>query len=229
MTVMQSRPGTAGTELPGSHKAYLPGSRPDLRVPVREVVLSTGEKVVLYDTSGPYTDTSLRTDIRLGLPRLREGWVIERGDTEDYDGRPAQPYDDGRRAGAGGSRNLDSVFAATSRPRRGSPGRTVTQLAYARRGQVTPEMEFVARREGVGVEQVRSEVARGRAVLPANVNHPESEPMAIGSRLLVKVNANIGNSSVASSIEEEVDKMTWSIRWGADTVMDLSTGRNIHN
>jgi len=226
VTAIQDQSSNAGAEFPGSHKTYLPGSRPDLRVPMREVVLSTGDSMVLYDTSGPYTDTALRTDIRLGLPRLREGWVVERGDTDEYDGRPVQPADDGRNAA--GSRNLDSLFTTTSRPRRAQSGRTVTQLAYARRGQVTPEMEFVALREGVSVEHVRSEIVRGRAVLPANVNHPESEPMAIGRNFLVKVNANIGNSAVASSIEEEVDKMTWSTRWGADTVMDLSTGRNIH-
>jgi phosphomethylpyrimidine synthase len=137
-----------------------------------------------------------------------------------------QPVDDGRKARD--TRNLDSVFSGTRQPRRALPGATVTQLAYARRGHVTPEMEFVAVREGVAVEHVREELARGRAVLPANVNHPESEPMAIGRNFLVKINANIGNSAVASSIEEEVEKMTWATRWGADTVMDLSTGRNIH-
>ncbi len=226
MTAVQNQPGTDSTAFPGSRKTYLPGSRPDLRVPMREVVLSTGDSIVLYDTSGPYTDASLRTDIRLGLPRLRQSWVAKRADTQEYDGRPVQPVDDGRRAQD--HRDLDSVFAATNRPRRALPGRVVTQLAYARRGEVTPEMEFVALREGVSVEHVRSEIARGRAVLPANANHPESEPMVIGRNFLVKVNANIGNSAVASSIEEEVDKMTWSTRWGADTVMDLSTGRNIH-
>jgi phosphomethylpyrimidine synthase len=226
MTAVQHQPNTDPTAFPGSRKTYLPGSRPDLRVPMREVQLSTGDSVVLYDTSGPYTDTSLRTDIRLGLPRLRAGWVTEREDTQEYAGRPVRPVDDGRKADD--RRDLDSVFTSTSRPRRALPGSTVTQLAYARRGQVTPEMEFVALREGVDVEHVRSELARGRAVLPANVNHPESEPMAIGRNFLVKINANIGNSAVASSIEEEVDKMTWSTRWGADTVMDLSTGRNIH-
>ena len=226
MTAVAPRPATSSSGIPGSRKTYLPGSRPDLRVPMREVPLTTGDSVVLYDTSGPYTDPELRTDVRLGLPRLREPWIAERGDTEDYDGRPVQPVDNGRRAGD--SRDLDRVFAATSRPRRALPGRTVTQLAYARRGEITPEMEFVALREGVTPEHVRSEVARGRAVLPLNVNHPESEPMAIGRNFLVKINANIGNSAVASSIEEEVDKMTWATRWGADTVMDLSTGRNIH-
>ncbi|WP_052091187.1 phosphomethylpyrimidine synthase ThiC [Modestobacter caceresii] len=226
MTDVQHRPQTEDTEFPGSRKTHLQGSRPDLRVPMREVQLSTGDSVVLYDTSGPYTDPAVHTDIRAGLPRLRENWIAERADTESYEGRPVQPVDNGRRPGD--TRDLDSVFGAAHRPRRGLPGTTVTQLAYARRGQVTPEMEFVALREGVSVEHVRSEIARGRAVLPANVNHPESEPMAIGRNLLVKINANIGNSAVASSIEEEVDKMTWATRWGADTVMDLSTGRNIH-
>jgi phosphomethylpyrimidine synthase len=215
-----------GTAFPGSRKTYLQGSRPDLRVPMREVLLSTGDSVVLYDTSGPYTDPALRTDVRLGLPALRQVWLEERGDTAPYDGRPVQPVDNGLKTHD--SRNLDAVFSGTRRPRRGLPGRTVTQLAYARRGEITPEMEFVALREGLDPAYVRDEVARGRAVIPANVNHPESEPMAIGRNLLVKINANIGNSAVASSIEEEVDKMTWATRWGADTVMDLSTGRNIH-
>ncbi|GAC1325945.1 MAG: phosphomethylpyrimidine synthase ThiC [Mycobacteriales bacterium] len=215
-----------GSSFPGSRKTYLVGSRPDLRVPMREVVLSTGDSVVLYDTSGPYTDTGLRTDVRLGLPRLRTAWIDERADTETYDGRPVQPVDDGRKAAD--DRDLDRVFAGSHRPRRALAGKTVTQLAYARRGQITPEMEFVAIREGCTPEHVRDELARGRVVLPLNVNHPETEPMAIGRNFLVKINANIGNSAVASSIEEEVDKMTWSTRWGADTVMDLSTGRNIH-
>ena len=229
-----SSPG-GGTAFPGSRKTYLSGSRPDLRVPMREVVLSTGDSVVLYDTSGPYTDPSLRTDVRLGLPALRADWIEERVDTEAYDGRTVQSVDNGlkshdhRSAGGAGERNLDSVFdAAGRRPRRALPGRTVTQLAYARAGQITPEMDFVALREGLAPEFVRDEVARGRAVLPLNVNHPEVEPMAIGRGFLVKINANIGNSAVASSIEQEVDKMVWATRWGADTVMDLSTGRNIH-
>jgi phosphomethylpyrimidine synthase len=226
MTATADTPTGLGTPFPGSRKTYLQGSRPDLRVPMREVPLTTGDSVVLYDTSGPYTDTTLRTDVRLGLPRLREPWIAERGDTGAYDGRPVQPLDDG--AKAHDHRDLDRVFETTARPRRALPGRVVTQLAYARRGDVTPEMEFVALREGCTPEHVRDEVARGRAVLPLNVNHPESEPMAIGRNFLVKVNANIGNSAVASSIEEEVEKMTWATRWGADTVMDLSTGRNIH-
>jgi len=195
---------------------------------MREVRLSTGDSVVLYDTSGPYTDPTFEPDITQGLAGLRARWIAERGDTEEYAGRPARPEDDGRRA-TSGLRNLDAVFPGLSRrPRRGRDGRAVTQLAYARRGTITPEMEFIAVREGLPAEFVRDEVARGRAIIPANVNHPETEPMIIGRNFLVKINANIGNSAVASSIEEEVDKMRWSTRWGADTVMDLSTGRNIH-
>lgn len=171
-----------------SRKTYLPGSRPDIRVPMREIVLTNGDIVVLYDTSGPYTDPDYSPDPYRGLPTLRSGWIAER-------------------AAAGG---------------------TVTQLARARAGEITPEMEFVALREGVSPEYVRDEVAAGRAVLPVNVNHPEAEPMTIGRGFLVKVNANIGNSAVTSSIEEEVAKMTWATRWGADTIMDLSTGKDIH-
>ena len=212
----------------GSRKVYLSGGRSDMRVPMREVRLSTGDSVVLYDTSGPYTDPTFEPDITQGLAGLRARWIAERGDTEEYAGRPARPEDDGRRA-TSGLRNLDAVFPGLSRrPRRGRDGRAVTQLAYARRGTITPEMEFIAVREGLPAEFVRDEVARGRAIIPANVNHPETEPMIIGRNFLVKINANIGNSAVASSIEEEVDKMRWSTRWGADTVMDLSTGRNIH-
>ena len=212
--------------FPGSTKTYLQGSRPDLQVPMREVTLTTGDTVVLYDTSGPWTDPSLRSDIRLGLPALRAAWIAERGDTEEYAGREVLPIDNGRKPDD--HRDLDRVFEGTRRPRRALPGRTVTQLRYAKDGVITPEMEFIALREGVTPEHVRAEVAAGRAVLPLNVNHPESEPMAIGRNFLVKINANIGNSAVASSIEEEVEKMTWATRWGADTVMDLSTGRNIH-
>ena len=214
-----------------TRKVYLtgraPGDNHELRVPMREVGLTTGEALVLYDTSGPYTDPDHVADVRRGLPGLRTPWIDARGDVEDYEGRQVRPEDNGRGAGDLGS--LDAVFpSAGRRPRRGGAGRAVTQLAYARRGEITAEMAFVALREGVDVETVRAEVARGRAVIPANVNHPESEPMIIGRSFLVKVNANIGNSAVASSIEEEVEKMTWATRWGADTVMDLSTGRNIH-
>src|SRR3954468_20328930 len=226
MTALDDSPTTTGTPFPGSRKTYLQGSRPDLRVPMREVELTTGDSVILYDTSGPYTDPSLRTDVRLGLPRLRSTWIEERNDTEEYDGRPVQPIDNGLKAHD--HRNLDSVFNGTGKARRALPGKNVSQLHYARQGVITPEMEFVALREGVAPSYVLDEVARGRAVIPANVNHPESEPMAIGRGFLVKINANIGNSAVASSIEEEVEKMTWATRWGADTVMDLSTGKNIH-
>ena len=210
-----------------ARKTYLRGSRADVRVPMREVPLSAGGSVVLYDTSGPYTDPGYEPDVRRGLPGLRAGWIGGRGDTEAYAGAAAGPADDGR--GSRDPRSLDAVFGDQDRaPRRGRDGQPVTQLAYARRGQITEEMEFAALREGVAPEVVREELARGRAVLPANVNHPESEPMIIGKAFLVKINANIGNSAVTSSIEEEVDKMTWATRWGADTVMDLSTGRNIH-
>ncbi|KPC82310.1 phosphomethylpyrimidine synthase ThiC [Streptomyces sp. NRRL S-4] len=228
----------------GWHKGYVQGSRPDLRVPVRQVHLTNGKDVTLYDTSGPYTDPATDTDVRRGLAPLREHWIIARGDTEEYAGRPARPEDDGLkrtsprtgsplpqqgRERGEGLRNLDAVFPGRPRqPRRSRDGAPVTQLAYARRGEITPEMEYVAIRENVLPEVVREEIAAGRAVLPANVNHPEIEPMIIGKRFLVKVNANIGNSAVTSSIEEEVDKMTWATKWGADTVMDLSTGRNIH-
>ncbi len=211
-------------------KTYLPGAD-GLRVPMREVSLTNGDSVVLYDTSGPYTDPSVTTDIAKGLPRLREDWILARGDVARYGGRPVRPIDDGYREQADRARglgSLDAVFRGDGREPLVANGAPVTQLAYARRGVVTREMEFVAIREGVSAEFVRDEVAAGRAIIPANVNHPESEPMIIGRNFLVKINANIGNSAVASSIEEEVEKMTWATRWGADTVMDLSTGRNIH-
>ncbi|MEX5710291.1 phosphomethylpyrimidine synthase ThiC [Parafrankia sp. FMc6] len=218
--------GILARPFPGSRKTYLVGSRPDLRVPMREVALSTGDSLVLYDTSGPYTDPGTGVDVRRGLPALRAGWIAARGDTEEIEGRAVQPADDGRHGPDGQAG--DTFLGSGQAPRRATAGRAVTQLAYARRGEITAEMEFVALREGLSPELVRDEIATGRAVLPANVNHPESEPMAIGRNLLVKINANIGNSAVASSIEEEVEKMVWSTRWGADTVMDLSTGRNIH-
>jgi len=198
----------SGTPIRGSRKAHLQGSRPDLRVPVREILLGDGDGTGVfrvYDSSGPYTDPGVCTDVRRGLPSVRGAWIRERGDVEEY-------------SGAG----------ATARPLRARAGATVTQMHYARRGEVTPEMEFVALREGVDPRLVRDEVARGRAIIPANVNHPESEPMIIGRNFLVKINANIGNSAVKSSIEDEVEKMTWATRWGADTIMDLSTGHDIH-
>ncbi|WP_354641638.1 phosphomethylpyrimidine synthase ThiC [Kitasatospora camelliae] len=221
-----------GYPTPAWRKAYREGSRPDLRVPYREVQLTNGRTVPLYDTSGPYTDSAYEPDVRRGLPALRDPWIRQRGDVEEYEGREARPEDDGIKHTSprgGNLRNLDAVFPGRPRrPLRGRDGAAVTQLAYAKRGVVTPEMEFVALREGLAPEFVRAEVARGRAVIPVNVNHPEVEPAIIGTNFLVKINANIGNSAVTSSIEEEVEKMTWATRWGADTVMDLSTGRNIH-
>ncbi|GAA2739794.1 MULTISPECIES: phosphomethylpyrimidine synthase ThiC [Kitasatospora] len=223
---------TTGYPTPAWRKAYRDGSRPDLRVPYREVRLTNGKSVPLYDTSGPYTDPAYEADVRRGLPALRDAWIRQRGDVEEYEGREARPEDDGIKHTAprgGNLRNLDAVFPGRPRrPLRGRDGASVTQLGYARRGIITPEMEFVALREGLEPEFVRDEVARGRAVIPVNVNHPEVEPAIIGTNFLVKINANIGNSAVTSSIEEEVEKMTWATRWGADTVMDLSTGRNIH-
>ncbi|WP_328959334.1 phosphomethylpyrimidine synthase ThiC [Kitasatospora purpeofusca] len=221
-----------GYPTPAWRKAYREGSRPDLRVPYREVVLTNEKTVPLYDTSGPYTDPAYEPDVRRGLPALRDAWIRQRGDVEEYDGREARPEDDGIKHTSprgGNLRNLDAVFPGRPRrPLRGRDGVAVTQLGYAKRGIVTPEMEFVALREGLAPEYVRDEVALGRAVIPVNVNHPEVEPSIIGTNFLVKINANIGNSAVTSSIEEEVEKMTWATRWGADTVMDLSTGRNIH-
>ncbi|WP_328807733.1 phosphomethylpyrimidine synthase ThiC [Nonomuraea antri] len=199
----------------------------DLRVPMRRVNLSNGTSLTLYDTSGPYTDPDVETDVTRGLPRRREQWILDRGDVVRYGGRQVRPVDDGYQDQDGWMRReADSL--AGHRPLRSASGAPVTQLGYARRGLITREMEFVAVREGVSPEFVRDEVAAGRAIIPANVNHPETEPMIIGRSFLVKINANIGNSSVTSSIEEEVEKMTWATRWGADTVMDLSTGRDIH-
>jgi phosphomethylpyrimidine synthase len=240
--------------LPASRKIYVAGARhPDIRVPMREIALhpSAGEPpLVVYDTSGPYTEPQAQIDITAGLPRLREDWIRARDDVEDYEGRRVAPADNGFARGE----RLAAEFPLRPRPLRARAGCAVTQLAYARAGIVTPEMEFVAIRENglrerlwetglmregesfgaeipdeVTPEFVRDEIARGRAILPANINHPESEPMIIGRNFLVKINANIGNSAVTSSVAEEVDKMVWAIRWGADTVMDLSTGRNIHN
>ena len=239
--------------LPASRKIHIPGRlHPDLRVPCREIALhpSAGEAPVrVYDASGPYTDPAAAIAIEAGLPRLREAWITARADTEEQPGRPRQPADNGFATGD----SLSPEFPQCHRPRRALAGRAVTQLAYARAGIVTPEMEFVAIRENLGREAareqlarsgqpfgatipdhvtpefVRDEVARGRAIVPANINHPELEPMAIGRNFLVKINANIGNSAVTSAMAEEVEKMVWAIRWGADTVMDLSTGRNIHN
>ncbi len=265
--------------LPNSQKIYVTGSRPDIRVPMREITQADtptgfgGEKnppIYVYDTSGPYTDPQAKIDIRSGLPALRQRWIEERGDTEALTGLTSQ---------YGRERAADPATASLRfpglhrTPRRAKAGANVTQMHYARRGIITPEMEFIAIRENqrraeyieslrasgpagakladmmgrqhpgqafgaaafganaareITPEFVREEVARGRAIIPANINHPESEPMIIGRNFLVKINANIGNSAVTSSIGEEVDKMTWSIRWGGDTVMDLSTGKHIH-
>jgi len=241
--------------LPNSKKIYVTGSRPDIRVPMREIAQTpTGSEpnppIFVYDCSGPYTDPAAQIDIRAGLPPLRAGWIAERGDTEELPGLSSD-YGRSREADAG---LAELRFDLKRKPRRARAGANVTQMHYARQGIVTPEMEFVAIREnqrldalpevirrqhrgesfGAAIPQritpefVRDEVARGRAIIPANINHPESEPMIIGRNFLTKINCNIGNSPIVSSIQEEVDKMTWAIRWGGDTVMDLSTGKNIH-
>jgi phosphomethylpyrimidine synthase len=205
-------------------KVYVGGSDPSIRVPRRAVTLTDGTVHTLYDTSGPYTDSESLVDIRTGLQPLRRRWIAARNDTIELE-RPTSLYRRGREA----MPELNELrFPSPRAPRRAKPGGNVTQMHYAARGEITPEMEFVALRESVEPEFVRAEIARGRAILPSNVNHPESEPMIIGRNFLVKINANIGNSAVSSSIEEEVEKMTWATRWGADTVMDLSTGKNIH-
>ncbi len=208
---------------PSSHKVYLDG--PDgLRVPARMIHLSDDTSFQVYDTSGPHSDPGLALYVREGLAPLRESWIRARGDVEELDGSTSA-YRREREADA----SLEAVrFKGGRKPLRAKPGRAVTQMHYARRGEITPEMHYVAIREGVAPEFVRDEIARGRAILPANINHPETEPMIIGRNFLVKINANIGNSAISSSIEEEVEKMTWATRWGADTVMDLSTGKNIH-
>jgi phosphomethylpyrimidine synthase len=249
--------------FPNSSKVFVEGSRPDLRVPMREVAQSDtpasfgvekNPAIVVYDTSGPYTDPAANIDIRAGLPALRAGWIEERGDTVVL-AEPSSAY--GREQLAAPAL-AGMRFNLQRKPRRARAAANVTQMHYARRAIVTPEMEFIAIRENLQRERmrntqpeivtrqhsgqsfgaaipdhvtpefVRSEVARGRAIIPANINHPETEPMIIGRNFLTKINANIGNSAVSSSIQEEVEKMTWATRWGADTVMDLSTGKNIH-
>jgi len=246
--------------IPGSRKIHVQGSRPDLKVPMREITqaqtptLFGGEAnpaITVYDTSGPYTDPAYTVDLVAGLPALRAAWIMERGDTQQL---PELTSAFGRERAA--DAKLDAVrFGHTRAPLRAKPGANVTQMHYARRGIVTPEMEYIAIRENQRIEAlqdsalrkqhagesfgaalpklitpefVRDEVARGRAIIPANINHPESEPMIIGRNFLTKINANIGNSAVSSGIAEEVEKLVWSIRWGGDTVMDLSTGKNIH-
>jgi phosphomethylpyrimidine synthase len=226
--------------LPGSRKLMLGG------VPFREVPLSGGEAPVrLYDTSGPYTDDSVTIDIEKGLASRRRDWILARGDIEEYVGRDRKPEDDGLKPGE--KLTVPQFKRDGVKLLRAKPGRNVTQLYYARQGLITEEMKYIAARENLGrsvladgnsfgasipqeitAEFVRDEIARGRAIIPSNINHPETEPMIIGRNFLTKVNANIGNSAVTSGVAEEVDKMVWSIRWGADTVMDLSTGRHIH-
>ena len=254
-----------GTAFPESKRIYITGSQPDIRIPMREIQLSptliggskdnpqfeANEAVPVYDTSGPYGDPEVAINVQQGLAKLRQPWIDARNDSEELDDR-SSAYTKERLADDG----LDELrFTGLLTPKRAKAGKCVTQLHYARQGIVTPEMEFIAIRENMGRERIRSEVLRhqhpgmsfgarlpenitpefvrdevaaGRAIIPANINHPESEPMIIGRNFLVKVNANIGNSAVTSSIEEEVEKLVWSTRWGADTVMDLSTGRYIH-
>jgi phosphomethylpyrimidine synthase len=242
--------------IAGSRKIYSsPEAAPDLRVPLREIALTEGsgeEPVRVYDPSGIYTDSDVAIDVEKGLKRARTAWVKERGGVEEYQGRPIRPVDNGNVTGKHLARN----FPNTPKPLRAVGDAPITQLEWARRGVITKEMIYVAERENLGrkkmldvaqerhdngesfgasvplfvtPEFVRDEVARGRAIIPSNINHGELEPMAIGRNFLTKINANIGNSAVTSSVEEEVEKMVWAIRWGADTVMDLSTGRNIHN
>ncbi len=214
--------------FPASQKVYREGSQPSIRVPFREVSLTPtsgrfGEEqnapLDIYDTSGPYSDPNVSLDLGQGLPALRREWIMARGDVEEYDGYGVPLR----------GKNVAQPFPGlTRKPLRGKDGKAPTQMRYAREGIVTPEMEYIGIREGIDPEFVRQEVALGRAIIPSNINHPESEPMIIGRNFLVKINANIGNSAVTSSIEEEVEKMLWATKWGADTVMDLSTGRDIH-
>ncbi|MGN6788037.1 MAG: phosphomethylpyrimidine synthase ThiC, partial [Rhodanobacteraceae bacterium] len=263
---------TVTSPIRGSRKIYVRGSRDDLRVPMREIVLADTPAMfgaepnapfVVYDTSGPYTDCAFTADLATGLPELRAGWIAERGDTEEL---PNRTSEFGRRH-AEAAQLTDVRFPNLPKPRRAKAGANVTQMHYARRGIVTPEMEFIAIRENLRREEaaargenqkldalrggalaqqhpgqsfgaaipreitpefVRDEVARGRAIIPCNINHPETEPMIIGRNVPTKINANIGTSAVTSSIAEEVEKMVWAIRWGGDTVMDLSTGKYIH-
>ncbi|UXN59697.1 phosphomethylpyrimidine synthase ThiC [Phyllobacterium zundukense] len=239
--------------LPASTKIYKTGHiHPDIRIPMREIAVhpTAGEpNVTVYDSSGPYSDPSAEIDIARGIPRVRESWLAAQGNVHSYDGRRVIPADNGFATGE----RLTPEFPIRNNPLKAKDGKAVTQLAYARAGIITREMEYVAIRENLGRESakngvmrdgesfgasipdhvtpefVREEIARGRAIIPANINHPELEPMIIGRNFLVKINANIGNSAVTSSMAEEVEKMVWATRWGADTVMDLSTGRNIHN
>lgn len=257
MADLNSAPDVGVTTGPirGSRKIHVPVPGTDIRVAMREITLEPGSgeaPVRVYDTSGPYTDPRVTIDIAAGLGALRRDWIVARGDVEDYAARAVRPEDNGQ-LGPDRSGGVPAFPAPVKRPLRARAGANVSQMHYARQGIVTPEMHYVAARENLGRaalkeqlvrdgndwgasipdyvtgEFVREEVARGRAIIPSNINHPESEPMAIGRNFLVKINANIGNSAVASDVANEVDKMVWSIRHGADTVMDLSTGRNIHD
>ncbi len=240
--------------LPASRKTYAFGTvHKDVRVAMREIAVSDGSKAVFYDTSGPYTDVNVKLDIRKGLTALRREWILARGDVEEYDARKVKPEDNGLKTAA--KVEVAQFPNVKARVLRAKAGKSVTQMTYAKAGLVTPEMEYIALRENEGrktmaerklpyqqgnsfgaripdlitPEFVRDEIAAGRAIIPSNINHPETEPMIIGRNFKVKINANIGNSAVTSSVAEEVEKMVWSIRWGSDTVMDLSTGHNIHN
>jgi phosphomethylpyrimidine synthase len=277
--VEQTEKPASEVQLPNSRRIYVKGNQPGVQVPFREITqnptrdfdgrLEKNSPIRVYDTSGPWGDPTVHCDVYDGLPRLRRDWIISRSDVEEYEGRELKPIDDGyltfdaaNQARSKIKGRLEDFPGLCRTSLRARPGRRVTQMQYARRGIITPEMEFIAIRESLGSqttldamnngdrdslyyqhagesfgasipkyitpEFVRDEVARGRAIIPANVNHPESEPMIIGRNFLVKINANIGNSAVASSIDEEVEKMRWAIRWGSDTVMDLSTGKNIH-
>lgn len=237
-SVKESKPSEINFDykpLPGSHKIYKHGQmHKDIRVPFREIPLSNtvdtsgnetpNESVELYDTSGPYTDPDVKININQGLPELRRTWISQRNDVEELE-ESSSIYRKERES----DHELTAMrFPIIRKPFRAKPAKNVTQMHYARQGIITPEMEYIAIRERCAPEFVRDEVACGRAIIPANINHPESEPMIIGRNFLVKINANIGNSAVSSGIAEEVEKMSWAIRWGGDTVMDLSTGDNIH-
>ena len=236
--------------LPASKKIYVKGNiHKDIKIPMREIALhpTAGEDpVIVYDSSGPYTDNKLSTDINKGLNKIRTDWIVSRNDVESYTGREIKDYDNGYVS----KNKITKEFPIKVKPLKAKSNKAVTQLAYAKAGIITPEMEFISIRENqlrnnlskrdgndwganipnfVTPEFVRDEVAAGRAIIPVNINHPEVEPMIIGRNFLVKINANMGTSAISSSMEEEVDKLVWSIRWGADTVMDLSTGKNIHN
>lgn len=246
--------------LPASKKIHVSGERfPDIKVAMREIAVSGGEpSLAVYDPSGAYTDPNAKIDIYKGLAKLRDGWIRERGDVEEYDGRIIRPEDNGFKNIDAQNKSAQLVEAypnVNTRPLRAKKSKNVSQMHYARQGIITKEMEYIAIRENEGRKEtaerskpyqkgegfgakipalitpefVRDEIAKGRAIIPNNINHPESEPMIIGRNFKVKINANIGNSAVTSSVAEEVEKMVWATRWGADTVMDLSTGRNIHN